>query len=201
MKSLCPVGTAVSVVLKLVTRERVCKVRGGTRIRHRELCDLRSPFACHSNHTAEVCDVHKARDGTRIRHGAVRSPFACHSNVIRYPINNRTGHWTRPTLFPRKDIHECRDYGTQQRFAMYTRHVAVHGYGTGLYDRRSRLMLCGELVRSPLSFHSSPRSPYVALLALCQGMAAITAPAPGDDQDIFLGNQTNSHEIRLISYF
>uniref|UniRef100_A0A1B6IYB6 PID domain-containing protein n=1 Tax=Homalodisca liturata TaxID=320908 RepID=A0A1B6IYB6_9HEMI len=55
-------------------------------------------------------------------------------------------------------------------------------------------MLCGELVRSPLSFHSSPRSPYVALLALCQGMAAITAPAPGDDQDIFLENGLLSYE-------
>uniref|UniRef100_A0A1B6MC25 PID domain-containing protein n=2 Tax=Graphocephala atropunctata TaxID=36148 RepID=A0A1B6MC25_9HEMI len=55
-------------------------------------------------------------------------------------------------------------------------------------------MLCGELVRSPLSFHSTPRSPYVALLALCQGMAAITAPAPGDDQDIFLENGLLSYE-------
>lgn len=53
-------------------------------------------------------------------------------------------------------------------------------------------MLCGELVRTPLSlqlhsnlFTSVPRSPYFALLALCQGMAALTAPV--DDEDIFLG--------------
>lgn len=64
-------------------------------------------------------------------------------------------------------------------------------------------MLCGELVRSPLgsvgfnNYHSiispsspwsaggGPRSPYVALFALCRGMAALTAPV--DDEDIFLG--------------
>lgn len=54
-----------------------------------------------------------------------------------------------------------------------------------VYEHVVGLMLCGELVRSPLSFQSTPRSPYVALLALCEGMAAITASQ--DDQDIFLG--------------
>lgn len=51
-------------------------------------------------------------------------------------------------------------------------------------------MLCGKLHRAPLGLHlsfSDTRSPYSSLLALLQGMAAITAHAVHDDEDIFLG--------------
>ncbi|GJQ83105.1 hypothetical protein Trydic_g20116 [Trypoxylus dichotomus] len=51
-------------------------------------------------------------------------------------------------------------------------------------------MLCGEFHRAPLGLHlsfSDTRSPYSSLLALLQGMAAITAHAVHDDEDIFLG--------------
>lgn len=51
-------------------------------------------------------------------------------------------------------------------------------------------MLCGEFHRAPLGLHLSlsvTRSPYTSLLALVQGMAAITAHAAHEDEDIFLG--------------
>lgn len=51
-------------------------------------------------------------------------------------------------------------------------------------------MLCGEFHRAPLGLHlslSDTRSPYSSLLALIQGMAAITAHAAHEDEDIFLG--------------
>lgn len=52
-------------------------------------------------------------------------------------------------------------------------------------------MLCGEFHRAPLGLHlnlsAATRSPYTSLLALVQGMAAITAHAAHEDEDIFLG--------------
>lgn len=52
-------------------------------------------------------------------------------------------------------------------------------------------MLCGEFHhRAPLCLHlslSDTRSPYTSLLALVGGMAAITAHAAHEDEDIFLG--------------
>lgn len=55
-------------------------------------------------------------------------------------------------------------------------------------------MLCGEFRRANVGLHlssaftSDNHSPYCALLALVHGMAAITAQAIHDDEDIFLGN-------------
>lgn len=54
-------------------------------------------------------------------------------------------------------------------------------------------MLCGEFHVAPVGlhlnslFHTDIRSPYCSLLALVRGMAAITAHAVHDDEDIFLG--------------
>ncbi|KAJ8929502.1 hypothetical protein NQ314_017795 [Rhamnusium bicolor] len=53
-------------------------------------------------------------------------------------------------------------------------------------------MLCGEFHRAPIGLHlnsifiSDNRSPYCSLLTLVRGMAAITAQAVHDDEDIFL---------------
>ncbi|XP_017771885.1 PREDICTED: uncharacterized protein LOC108559207 isoform X2 [Nicrophorus vespilloides] len=58
-------------------------------------------------------------------------------------------------------------------------------------------MLCGEFHRAPLGLHlslSDNRSPYSSLLALLQGMAAITANAVQEDEDIFLENGLLSYE-------
>lgn len=58
-------------------------------------------------------------------------------------------------------------------------------------------MLCGEFYRAPLGLQlsfSDTRSPYSSLLALVQGMAAITANAAHDDEDIFLENGLLSYE-------
>lgn len=51
-------------------------------------------------------------------------------------------------------------------------------------------MLLGDFHRAPLGLHlnvSDTRSPFTSLLALIQGMAAITAHAAHEDEDIFLG--------------
>lgn len=51
-------------------------------------------------------------------------------------------------------------------------------------------MLLGDFHRTPLGLHlnvSDTRSPFTSLLALIQGMAAITAHAAHEDEDIFLG--------------
>lgn len=59
-------------------------------------------------------------------------------------------------------------------------------------------MLCGEFYRAPLGLQlsfSDTRSPYSSLLALVQGMAAITAHAAHDDEDIFLGKSIHSDNI------
>ncbi|XP_065158070.1 protein Fe65 homolog [Atheta coriaria] len=60
-------------------------------------------------------------------------------------------------------------------------------------------MLCGEFHhRAPLGLLqlslSDTRSPYSSLLALVQGMAAITAHAAQEDEDIFLENGLLSYE-------
>uniref|UniRef100_A0A6P7G6F4 Protein Fe65 homolog n=1 Tax=Diabrotica virgifera virgifera TaxID=50390 RepID=A0A6P7G6F4_DIAVI len=55
-------------------------------------------------------------------------------------------------------------------------------------------MLCGEFHRAPIGLHlnsvflSGNPSPYCSLLTLVRGMAAITAQAVHEDEDIFLGN-------------
>lgn len=59
-------------------------------------------------------------------------------------------------------------------------------------------MLCGEFHRAPLGLNLSlsvTRSPYTSLLALVQGMAAITAHAAHEDEDIFLGKHINNFII------
>lgn len=61
-------------------------------------------------------------------------------------------------------------------------------------------MLCGEFHRVPLGLHlhnafiSDCRSPYWSLLTLVRGMAALTAQAVHDDEDIFLENGLLSYE-------
>ncbi|CAH1104122.1 unnamed protein product [Psylliodes chrysocephalus] len=61
-------------------------------------------------------------------------------------------------------------------------------------------MLCGEFHRAPIGLHlnsvflSANPSPYCALLTLVRGMAAITAQAVHDDEDIFLENGLLSYE-------
>lgn len=54
-------------------------------------------------------------------------------------------------------------------------------------------MLCGEFHVAPIGLHLNSvfqtdiRSPFCSLLSLVRGMAAITAQAVHDDEDIFLG--------------
>nr|XP_023021128.1 protein Fe65 homolog isoform X3 [Leptinotarsa decemlineata] len=61
-------------------------------------------------------------------------------------------------------------------------------------------MLCGEFHRAPIGLHlnssflSYGPSPYCSLLTLIRGMAAITAQAVHDDEDIFLENGLLSYE-------
>ncbi|CAG9859848.1 unnamed protein product [Phyllotreta striolata] len=61
-------------------------------------------------------------------------------------------------------------------------------------------MLCGEFHRAPIGLHlnsvflSANPSPYCALLTLVRGMAAITAQAVHEDEDIFLENGLLSYE-------
>ncbi|CAH0560243.1 unnamed protein product [Brassicogethes aeneus] len=62
-------------------------------------------------------------------------------------------------------------------------------------------MLCGEFHRTPLGFHvnsgafcSDSRNPYWSLVLLARGMAAITAQAVHEDEDIFLENGLLSYE-------
>ncbi|XP_076273871.1 protein Fe65 homolog isoform X3 [Rhynchophorus ferrugineus] len=65
------------------------------------------------------------------------------------------------------------------------------------------MLLCGELRGSPLlNLHSVPlspdsvgnRSPFVSLLALVRGMAALTAAQQAQDEDVFLENGLLSYE-------
>ncbi|XP_030749836.1 protein Fe65 homolog isoform X3 [Sitophilus oryzae] len=65
------------------------------------------------------------------------------------------------------------------------------------------MLLCGELRGSPLlNLHCAPlspdalgsRSPFVSLLALVQGMAALTAAQQALDEDVFLENGLLSYE-------
>ncbi|XP_056648212.1 protein Fe65 homolog isoform X2 [Diorhabda carinulata] len=61
-------------------------------------------------------------------------------------------------------------------------------------------MLCGEFHRAPIGLHlnsvflSANPSPYCSLLTLVRGMAAITAQAVHEDEDIFLENGLLSYE-------
>ncbi|XP_050508540.1 protein Fe65 homolog isoform X2 [Diabrotica virgifera virgifera] len=61
-------------------------------------------------------------------------------------------------------------------------------------------MLCGEFHRAPIGLHlnsvflSGNPSPYCSLLTLVRGMAAITAQAVHEDEDIFLENGLLSYE-------
>mgnify|MGYP005983946613 CR=1 FL=1 len=57
-------------------------------------------------------------------------------------------------------------------------------------------MLCGEFHKAPLGLYvnfaslSDSRSPYSSLLTLVQSMAALTAHAAHEEEDIFLGELT-----------
>ncbi|XP_064214714.1 protein Fe65 homolog isoform X3 [Tribolium castaneum] len=61
-------------------------------------------------------------------------------------------------------------------------------------------MLCGEFHKAPLGFYvnfaslSDSRSPYSSLLTLVQSMAALTAHAAHEEEDIFLENGLLSYE-------
>ncbi|KAG5881121.1 hypothetical protein JTB14_032296 [Gonioctena quinquepunctata] len=61
-------------------------------------------------------------------------------------------------------------------------------------------MLCGEFHRAPIGLHlnsvflSGNPTPYSSLLTLVRGMAAITAQAVHDEEDIFLENGLLSYE-------